>query len=105
MRKLICTFMFIFLGCCSSLGDFDKDNPMPASVGKYKIDAVVNEVLLKKLYPDVGHSGCGLSNDAFMKYAREKIDHRRQFQFIVFIEGKPLVGERCWRRALIFYLK
>jgi len=105
MKKLIYTFVLIFLGCCSSLSDFEKEDPMPASVGKYKIDTVINEVSLKRLYPDAEHSGCGLSNDAFMKYARERIDYRREFQFMVFIGGKPLVGEYCLRRALIFYLK
>ena len=105
MRRLIYTFALIFLGCCSSLSDFEKEDPAPASYGKYKIGLVMNEVSLKKLYPDAGHSECGLADDDFMKYARERIDYGRQFQFIVFISGKPLVGERCLRRAFIFYLK
>ena len=105
MRKLIYTFVLIFLGCCSSLGDFDKEDPVPASVGKYKIDVVINEVSLKRLYPDAGHSGCGLSDGDFIKYAMSRVDYRRKFQFIVFIDGKPLVGERCLRRAFIFYSK
>ena len=105
MKKLIYTFVLIFLGCCSSLSDFEKEDSAPASYGKYKIDTVMNEVSLKRLYPDAEHSACGLADDDFMKYTREKIDYERQFQFIVFISGKPLVGERCLRRAFIFYLK
>ncbi|MCK4497507.1 MAG: hypothetical protein KAU24_04875, partial [Candidatus Aenigmarchaeota archaeon] len=50
-------------------------------------------------------SGCGLSDDDFMKYARSKINYERPFQFIVFTKGNPLVGKRCFRTALIFYLK
>jgi len=92
--------------CCISFGDFDDsgDN-MPASWGKYKIESVANEPLLSRLYPECGTSECGLSDDDFIKYARDRIDRRRQFQFIVFIEGKPLVGEKCLRKAFLFYLK
>lgn len=78
---------------------------VPASWGQYEIDTVTNEVLLQKLYPDAEHSGCGLSDDAFIKYAMDRIDHSQKFQFIVFTRGKPLVGKRCLRTALIFYLK
>lgn len=101
---ILLVWCIVFLSQCKTLTeeDFGKGR---VSWGKYKIDTVVNEVGLKRLYPDVEHSECGLSNDAFMKYARERIDHSRQLQFIVFIEGKPLVGKRCWRRALIFYLR
>lgn len=87
---------------CSFDGDIDH---MPASWSKYKIDTVANEPLLLRQYPESNVSGCGLSNDDFIKYARDRIDYGRQFQFIVFVSGKPLVGERCLRKAFIFYLK
>lgn len=79
---------------------------MPASWGKYKINTVVNEVLLSSVWtPTEPLSGCGLSDNDFIKYATSKINHEREFQFIVFTDGKPLVGERCLRKAFIFYLK
>ena len=77
----------------------------PASWGEYKIDTVTNEIALKKVYPNVEHSECGLADDSFIEYAMDRIDYSRQFQFVVFIDGKPLVGERCLRKAFIFYLK
>ena len=78
---------------------------IPASISKYKIEPVVNEVGLIKLHPEYNTSECGLSDEDFVRYARSKIDYERQYQFTVFTLGKPLVGERCLKTALIFYLK
>lgn len=88
---------------CVTLGDVEEH--MPASLSEYKIDPVANEVLLKRLYPDAEHSDCGLSDDEFIKYVRERIDFRRKFQFVVFIEGTTMTGKRCLKRAFLFYLK
>ena len=74
-------------------------------VSKYKIDSVANEVGLIRLHPELEHSECGLADDDFIEYARKRVDHRRQFQFMVFIGGTTMTGKRCYRRALIFYLK
>lgn len=112
MNKHIALTLILFvvgivftLGQCVTLGDLENAEHIPTSWGKYKIDSVANEVLLKKRFPDAGHSECGLADDDFVKYARSKIDYRRQFQFIVFTEGKTMTGKRCLRTALIFYLK
>ena len=112
MNKYIALTLILFavgivftLEQCSFNADIHSIMNTPRIVGKYVIDSVANEVLLKKLYPDAEHSECGLADDDFMKYAKDRIDHTRQFQFMVFIDGKPLVGERCWRGALIFYLR
>jgi len=79
---------------------------MPASWGNYKIDTIANEPLLISVWtPTEPPSGCGLANSDFMDYAKSKIDRTRKFQFIVFSDGKPAVGERCFRKAFIFYLK
>lgn len=103
---LVVTVMFT-LGRCSL--SMDKVNSwtehVPASWGKYKIDTISNEVGLIRLYPESNASDCGLADDDFVKYARDRIDYRREFQFIVFVSGKPLVGERCLQKAFIFYLK
>lgn len=101
MKKCL-FFALMLLTCCSP---FHFEEHMPASLGKYAIDSVANEVGLIRLYPDAEHSGCGLAHDDFIEYAMNRIDYSRQFQFIVFINGKPLVGERCLRKAFIFYLK
>lgn len=104
MRRLIVLLSLFLLMSCGSgrMPDLDK----PASWGVYVINPVANEPLLADVWePTEPLSGCGLSNDDFMKYARSKINYERPFQFIVFTEGKPLVGKRCFRTALIFYLK
>ena len=77
----------------------------PVSQSRYKIDSVANEVGLVRLYPELERSECGLADDEFIEYAMNRVDHSRQFQFIVFIDGKPLVGGRCLRKAFIYYLK
>ncbi len=102
--KRLSILVLITLCCCSSLSDFEEEY-VPPSWGKFAITPVANEVLLRKLYPDLGHSECGLGDDDFIRYTRDRIDYTREFQFIVFISGKPLVGKECLRRALIFYLK
>lgn len=96
--------VMVTLHSCSFKAD-DWAGHMPASWGKYKIDTITNEPLLLRQYPDAEQSGCGLADDDFIKHARSKIDYEREFQFIVFTNGKPLVGEKCLRTALIFYLK
>jgi len=105
---MLLVVLVTYMTRCVTLSELEKaanEDHLSASYGKYYIDPVVNEVGLKRLYSDLEHSDCGLSDEAFMKYARERINYKRQFQFIVFLEGKPLVGKRCYRRALIFYLK
>ena len=104
MKRLICILIIITVWSCASLSDFEEEY-VPSTWGKFGIDLVVNEVLLRELYPDLGHSGCGLGDDDFIQYARDRVDYTREFQFIVFVSGKPLVGEPCYRRALIFYIK
>jgi len=89
----------------SELEKAANEDRLPASYGKYKVESIANEVGLKRLYPNVGHSECGLSDEAFIKYVRERIDYRRQFQFMVFIPGRTLIGKRCLKKAFIFYLK
>lgn len=93
--------------CTPQVGDgvFDWVGHTPASWGKYKIDSIANEVGLIRLYPELDHSECGLADDDFIRYAMDRVDYSRKFQFIVFIPGKPLVGERCLRKAYLFYLK
>lgn len=104
MRKfIICVFILIMLLCCSAVNNWTERTP--ASWGEYEIDTVTNEVGLKRLYPDLAHSDCGLADDDFKKYVRKRIDHRRPFQFVVFIEGTTMIGKRCYKRALIFYLR
>lgn len=106
MRRLIVLLSLLLLMFCGSGRVLDLDKPMPTSWGVFIIDPVANEPLLAKVWvPTEPLSGCGLSNDDFMKYARSRINYERPFQFIVFTEGKPLVGKRCFRTALIFYLK
>ena len=98
--------ILIFLVACVTLSELDESSEnVTASSSKYLIESVANEPLLLRQYPGSTVTGCGLSNDDFIKYARERIDHNREFQFIVFISGKPLVGKVCYKRALIFYLK
>lgn len=107
MRKLIILFSFLLLMACGlNERTFDLDKPMPTSWGVFIINSVANEPLLAKVWtPTEPLSGCGLSDDDFMKYAMSKINYERPFQFIVFTKGNPMVGERCFRKALIFYLK
>jgi len=107
MRRLIILLsLLLFMACGLNERTLDLDKPAPASWGVFIIDPVANEPLLAKVWiPTEPLSGCGLSNDDFMKYARSKINYKRPFQFIVFTGGKPLVGKRCFRTALIFYLK
>jgi len=105
MVKITCAFILLFLMSCYNVDINKKDDSIPASWGKYKIESVANEILLQKQYPESNTSDCGLSNDDFIKYAMKRIDHKREFQFIVFVDGKPMVGTKCLRRALIFYLK
>jgi len=107
MKKCTIFFLLLLIGCVT-LSEIEKaatEDRLPASYGKYKIESIANEVILRKMHPEYGMSECGLSDEGFMKYARERIDYKRQFQFIVFIEGKPLVGKRCLKKAYIFYLK
>lgn len=106
MRRLIILLSLLLLMTCGYKRTFDLDKPVPASWGVFIIDPVANEPLLVEVWiPTEPLSGCGLSNDDFMKYARSKVNYERPFQFIVFTGGKPLVGKRCFRTALIFYLK
>lgn len=109
MRRLIILLSLSLLMACSlNKRAFDLDKPVsvPVSWGVFIIDSVANEPLLAKVWTLTEPlSGCGLSNDDFVKYARSKINYKRPFQFIVFTEGNPLVGKRCFRTALIFYLK
>jgi len=100
-------FSFLLLMSCGfNEQAFDLNEPTPTSWGVFVIDPVANELLLAKEWtPTEPLSGCGLSNDDFMEYARSKINYERPFQFIVFTGGNPLVGKRCFRTALIFYLK
>ena len=107
MRKLIILFSFFLLMSCGfNEQAFDLDKPTPTSWGVFVIDSVANESLLAREWTSTEPlSGCGLSDDDFMKYARSKINYERPFQFIVFTRGKPMVGERCFRTALLFYLK
>ncbi len=103
--KLIILILGIgIMASCLALSRNWKEE-MPASWGKYSIDSIANEVLLQKEFPDAKHSPCGLAYDAFEEYARSQVNRKRQFQFMVFIDGKPAVGGRCWRKAFIFYLK
>ena len=104
MRRLIILFSVLFLVACGLNEQVYK--PAPTSWGVFIVDPVANEPLLVSVWtPTEPLSGCGLSNDDFVKYARSKINYKRPFQFIVFTGGKPLVGKRCFRTALIFYLK
>ena len=105
MRRLIYVFVLMFFVSCATLYDFEDKERIPASWSAYRIDTVANDPALKRLYPDAEHSECGLADDDFIKYARDRIDYRREFQFMVFISGKPLVGGKCYKRALMYYLK
>lgn len=106
MRKLVILLSFLLLIACG-LNQREIDlSDVPTSWGTYVIDPVGNEPLLAKVWASTEPlSGCGLSDNDFVQYAMSKINYKRPFQFIVFTEGKPLVGKRCFRTALIFYLK
>jgi len=105
VRRLIVLLSLLLLMACG-YKRIDLDKPTPTSWGVFIIDPVANEPLLAEVWtPTEPLSGCGLSDDDFMKYVRSKINYKRPFQFVVFTEGKPLVGKRCFRTALIFYLK
>jgi len=107
MRRLIVLLSFLLLVACGlNERRFDLDKPVPTLWGKFIVVSVANELLLVKRWtPTEPLSGCGLSDDDFMKYAMSKINYERPFQFIVFTEGNPMVGKRCFRGALIFYLR
>ncbi len=100
----VCIVLLIGSACVSIKGRFD-DPGEPASRGEYDIQSISNDMGLVKIHAKELSSGCGLSGNDFIKYAHDRIDHSRSFQFIVFVSGKPLVGRKCYRKAFIFYLK
>ena len=104
-RTLIICAMVILITACGVFKRGDWINEMPASIGEYDIQTVANEMGLVNNHAIENPSECGLSANDFIKYVRDRVDGARALQFIVFVDGKPLVGDRCYRKAFIFYLK
>lgn len=78
---------------------------LPATIGQYAIQTVSNGQELIKIHATESPSECGLSANDFMQFVQDRIDYSRRFLFVVYVDGKPLVGNRCYRKAYIFYLR
>ena len=101
---ILCTVLLIGSACVSFKGGFH-DPGEPASVSKFNIHTLSNDMGLVKHHSTELSSECGLSENDFIKYVRDRVDYSQIFLFIVFEEGKPLVGDTCYKKAHIYYLK